>query len=103
MRAYSCEFSLCLIAFLQYGCCDLTCAIHISSFQHYRGNEEPAYTSYSIVQNASPPAVTDGRKKEGLILLLGKLPHRVFSIVVSQNRDGSVVRTSLNPSAHAST
>lgn len=64
---------------------------------------EPASTVPVILLNTGPPAVTDGCRKEGLILLLGKPPHRIFSIVFSQNRDGGVVRTSLKLSAHTST
>ena len=36
----------------------------------------------NFLQRSDPRAVADGRKEEGFILLLGKLPHRILGIFV---------------------
>src|SRR6266702_2084321 len=39
----------------------------------------------SILQRTGPRAVADRRIQEGIILLLGKLPHRVFDVFFIQD------------------
>ena len=50
-----------------------------------RDKEVHAYACRTILQRSDTQAVTDGRKQEGFILSLGKLPHRSFDTFVSKN------------------